>query len=71
VPGDLNADYSPTQNAFNQWKNLPETDIDNALSANLKAQGISLIPAREYVHPLGTKTLQNAPRIPGAIQTAK
>jgi hypothetical protein len=71
VPGDLNSDYSPTQNAFNKWKNLLEPDIDNTLSANLKAQGISLIPAKEYVHPLGTKALQNAPQIPGAIQTTK
>jgi hypothetical protein len=71
VSGDLNSDYSPTQNAFNKLKNLLEPDINNTLSANLKAQGISLIPAKEYVHPLGTRTLKTAPQIAGAIQTAK
>jgi hypothetical protein len=70
VSGDLNSDYSPTQNAFNKWKNfLLETDIDNILSSNLKAQGISLIPTKEYVHPLNTKELKTPPQLPGAIQT--
>jgi hypothetical protein len=71
VPGELNSDYSVTQDAFDKWKNLLEPDIDNTLPSNLKSQGISLIPTKEYVHPLGTKALKAAPQIPGAIQTTK
>jgi hypothetical protein len=66
---DLNNDYAPSQTAFNELKNTIEPNLDNALPANLKAQGLSLIPTAEYKHPAQVIPLKAAPVIQGAIQT--
>jgi hypothetical protein len=68
--GDLNDDYSPTIQAYNEWNSKVEPDIDNSLSTALKTMGISLIPAMEYKHPLEVKPFAGTPAIPGALQSA-
>jgi hypothetical protein len=55
--GELNGDYSPTPEARKARLNQVETEIDP-----------SLIPVREYKHPLETQALAGPPAIPGALQ---
>jgi hypothetical protein len=67
----LNNNYAPLQAFYNELKNQIDLNIDNALPANIKAQGISLIPTAEYKHLCKTIKLNGLPTISGAIQTAE
>jgi predicted small secreted protein len=68
--GDLNSEYAPSQALFNELKGKIDLNIDNNLPANIKSQGISLIPTAEYKHLCKTNKLNSKPMISGAIQTA-
>ncbi|MDR2232479.1 MAG: hypothetical protein LBE56_05065 [Tannerella sp.] len=68
---DVNSSYIPSSALYNSLQNKIVTDIDDLLPANLKQQGISLIPEEEYIHPRKTEKLTEAPKIPGAMQKSQ
>ncbi|MDR2146731.1 MAG: hypothetical protein LBE91_09775 [Tannerella sp.] len=68
---NVNGSFVPSSALYNSLLNKIAKNIDDLLPANLKQQGISLIPAEEYVHPLKTEKLTAAPKIPGAMQKSQ
>ncbi|MDR2146344.1 MAG: hypothetical protein LBE91_07795 [Tannerella sp.] len=68
---DVNGSYVPSAALYNSLQNKITSNIDDLLPANLKQQGISLIPEEEYVHPRKTEKLTAAPKIPGAMQKSQ
>ena len=68
---ELNSNYTPKTELYNQLTNKIATDINKYLTANLTAQNISLIPTEEYLHPCRTTKLSTTPKIAGALQRSE
>jgi hypothetical protein len=66
---ELTSSYYPLVSLTESWEVNLEKDIDNYLPANLKDQGISLIPSYQYENLMKIKPLTSEPSMPGAMQT--
>ncbi|HEX5125494.1 MAG TPA: right-handed parallel beta-helix repeat-containing protein [Rhodocyclaceae bacterium] len=62
----MRQDYRPEKNA--KWLNKVVAIPSDTLDPVLRAEGLSLVPREEYVHPMSHVPLKKAPAHPGAVQ---